>query len=67
MRGAAARARVSLSRSHADKKTFPQLDVVGWYSTGAALLPEDKELQKEASGRATLACAPSHRARSGPR
>jgi len=30
----------------ADKKVFPKLDVVGWYSTGSAVQETDLELQR---------------------
>lgn len=32
----------------ADKCTFPQLDVVGWYATGAAVGPTEMEIQRKA-------------------
>jgi len=35
---------VALAR--ADKKVFPKLDVVGWYSTGVALQDADMKLQQ---------------------
>jgi hypothetical protein len=30
----------------ADKKVFPKLELVGWYSTGSALVDADLELQR---------------------
>jgi hypothetical protein len=35
-----------LSLTSADKKVFPKLDVVGWYSTGVALHDADMKLQQ---------------------
>jgi hypothetical protein len=33
----------------ADKQTFPQLDVIGWYATGSALGPLEMDIQRKAS------------------
>jgi hypothetical protein len=35
-----------LSLTSADKKVFPKLDVVGWYSTGVTLHDADMTLQQ---------------------
>jgi hypothetical protein len=36
----------------ADKQTFSKLDVVGWYTSGEDLSPDDMEVNKTVGGRA---------------
>lgn len=31
---------------HADKQTFPDLDVVGWYSTGSEIKDTDMDIHR---------------------